>query len=285
MYFPANLYSNSDTIYIPTRDAVSIFPSNYGWTSHLISPAKDSLIKANLNPGRFITAHSVVKSIEPQPIRPPREDWFFAVVLLGFILLTLSKYFYEKRLRLLFSSIFSRPAASQLMREGGLPGHQSFIPLLAIYIISVTLFFYSLVRFFTPGPETLGQELSIYGLILVGFIVFFFLKIFLIKVSGFVFKNENTASEYIQNIYIYNLFMGILILPLLLLIEYSYQEVFIYITLIVCGLILFNRFFRGLIIGLSDTKFSLFHLFLYLCTLEILPLIFIAKFFDKYFFS
>jgi len=99
------------------------------------------------------------------------------------------------------------------------------------------------------------------------------------------FKNIDTAKEYIQNILIYNLVLGILLLPLLLLIIYTYHELFLFIAGGLAIFILGLRFIRGIAIGLSDSKFSLIHLFLYLCTLEILPLAFAAKFLSKYFFS
>jgi len=99
------------------------------------------------------------------------------------------------------------------------------------------------------------------------------------------FKNTETAKEYIQNILIYNLVLGILLLPLLLLIVYTYHELFLYIAGGLVLIMIFLRFMRGVAIGLSDPKFSLFHLFLYLCTLEILPLVVAAKFLSKYFFS
>ena len=285
MAFPQHIYGNTDTIYIPTKDALSIFPGYHDWAGHHISPASDSVIKANQAPGPFLNTSQSIRKIEPIPFNTNNQDWVFWGILLGFLLLTISKFFYEKRLRLLISAIFSRPAASQLMREGGILRHQSFIPLVSIYIISITLFLYSLLHYFSPGYESLKEELEIYGIILGGFLGYFFLKIFLIRMSGIIFKNENITSEYIQNIFIYNLFLGISILPLLLLIEYSYTRVFLYIALTVSVLILLNRFIRGLVIGMTDTKFSLFHLFLYLCTLEILPLVYMAKFFDKYFFS
>jgi hypothetical protein len=66
---------------------------------------------------------------------------------------------------------------------------------------------------------------------------------------------------------------------------YTYHVFFLYLAGFMAVVIIGMRFVRGLTIGLSDPKFSLFHLFLYLCTLEILPLAFAAKFFSKYFFS
>ena len=117
------------------------------------------------------------------------------------------------------------------------------------------------------------------------YVAFSLVKILVIWLISVTFKNKETAKEYIQNILIYNLVTGILLLPLLLLIIYTYHEMFLYLAGGLVLIMIFLRFIRGIAIGLSDSKFSLIHLFLYLCTLEILPLLVAAKFLSKYFFS
>jgi hypothetical protein len=59
----------------------------------------------------------------------------------------------------------------------------------------------------------------------------------------------------------------------------------LYIAICIVFLLFIYRFFRGLSIGTGNTKFSLFHLFLYLCTLEILPYMIVAKLVLKYIFN
>jgi hypothetical protein len=137
----------------------------------------------------------------------------------------------------------------------------------------------------SPGSGEGISSLLGFGMFLGFYIAFSLLKIFVIWLTGITFKNIDTAKEYIQNILIYNLALGILLLPLLLLIIYSYHELFLYIAGGLALIMMMLRFTRGIAIGLSDSKFSLIHLFLYLCTLEILPLAFAAKFLSKYFLS
>jgi hypothetical protein len=103
--------------------------------------------------------------------------------------------------------------------------------------------------------------------------------------ASLLFKNPGTASENIQNIIIFNLTGGMLLLPLLLLSHYSSKALFLNISIGIISILLIIKLYRSFLIGLADQKFSLFHLFLYLCTLEILPILVIAKFIDKYFFS
>jgi hypothetical protein len=213
------------------------------------------------------------------------NNWIFWIILAGFAILTFTRYYHEKRLKLLGQSIWKRSAAQQLIRESPLHGHRSFFPLFLIYIISVTLLVYEAADIMSPGSSEGLLTLLLFAEIVGAYLLYNALKILVIWLISITFKNPDTAKEYIQNILIYNLALGILLLPLLLLIVYTFHEVFLYFAAGVVVIILSLRFIRGMAIGLSDPKFTLFHLFLYLCTLEILPLAFVAKLLSKYFFS
>ena len=62
------------------------------------------------------------------------------------------------------------------------------------------------------------------------FIAFFLVKLILVRLSGLIFRNSDTATEYIQNMFIYNLFGGIILLPMLLLFSYSGTPIFLFIA-------------------------------------------------------
>jgi hypothetical protein len=222
-----------------------------------------------------------------QPLATPEfvNNWIFWILLAGFVVLTLVRYYHEKRLRLFGRSIFKRSAATQLIRESPVYSHRSFLPMMLIYIISVTLLIYLSVEITSPGSTEGIKTLLVFVEFLGIYIAFSLLKILVIWLVSVTFKNTETAKEYIQNILIYNLVMGMLLLPVLVFIIYTYHELFLYLAGFLIFIMIFLRFLRGVAIGLSDSKFSLFHLFLYLCTLEILPLLVAAKFLSKYFFS
>jgi hypothetical protein len=213
-----------------------------------------------------------------------QSTWAFWFILAGFFILTLTRFYYEKRLKLIGTAIFKRSAALQLIRESPIHGHQSFMPLLGIYIISLTLLIYQTIEITSGTSEGLSSLLLFAGF-LGAYIVVFLLKILVIWLISIIFKNPGTAAEYIQNILIFNLVLGIILLPLLLIMTFTLRDITLYIAFGIALMLMALRFIRGIAIGLSDTNFSLIHLFLYLCTLEILPLAFAAKFLSKYFFS
>ena len=110
-------------------------------------------------------------------------------------------------------------------------------------------------------------------------ILYWGIKIVIIRLLGNVFHTSQTTREYMINIFVFNLISGLILLPLLVLIVYLKSFNFLYIGLIIIALVILFRFFRGFLIGIGLTKFSFLYLFVYLCSLEILPLIVLLRFF------
>jgi hypothetical protein len=156
---------------------------------------------------------------------------------------------------------------------------------MGMYIISITLLIYEAMEILSPGSSEGLVSLLLFAGFLGIYILVFLMKILVIWIISIIFKNPATASEYIQTILIFNLVMGILLLPFLLVMTFALRDIVLYASLGIVLILMGLRFIRGIAIGLSDTNFSLIHLFLYLCTLEILPLAIAAKFLSKYFFS
>jgi len=58
---------------------------------------------------------------------------------------------------------------------------------------------------------------------------------------------------------------------------YLNSNTLLFICLIFIALLFIIRFFKGMFIGVSLTRFSYLFLFVYLCALELLPLVVIVK--------
>lgn len=242
-------------------------------------------------PAEGLTAPSFLETgppainIEPLYTLQHQGQWVFWLILTGFAMLTMTRYYHYKRLKLLITAVFKRSAAIQLIRERPLHAHQSFVPLFFIYVISFTVMTHQVLDTFTVDYHEGFGKMFVYMQFLGLYLLASLLKIIFIYLISLIFKNQVIGTEYIQTIILYNLVLGIILLPMLLLVSYTYPVIFLYVIAGIVVLMMSMRLLRGIAIGLSDTKYSLYHLFLYLCTLEILPLIFVAKFFSKYFFS
>lgn len=213
---------------------------------------------------------------------PERDHpaWLPAMLLLSLILLAWGKFFFRRRLSLILRAVAARNYANQLIREGNIFYERIGLVLFLVYIISMSLFVYLGIPVLAEAG--LAIETPIPFLMIVGFFpAFWLLKVLYVHVLSALFKTGSHSGEMLVSMYIYNLFTGIVLLPLLACMAYADARLFFYITLIIIILIYFFRLLRAFVIGIRLTKFSLFHLFLYLCTLEILPMIVLAKIFTR----
>jgi hypothetical protein len=221
----------------------------------------------------------------PRLIAEEGTDWVFILTTAILFIFALIRYYNGKRIMLLLEGVFSKTRANQVLRESSVFNHQTFIPLLFLYIASVSIYIYIFFRDFTiPFIMEISPPLIILA-IFTGYLLFTLLKTVLLSISGWYFRNTQTTFEYIHNIYLFYILVTIIVIPSIYLISYLDIPVMKWISLGAVTIVFIYRFLRGLGIGLSDTKFSVFHLFLYLCTLEILPLLVIAKILERYIFS
>jgi len=232
----------------------------------------------------FFTSHQLkIQGIRPVQFNKYQPDWILGLLLLCFVLLAWVHVFYRRRLRQILMAPYSRRFLNQLVRDGNLFSERITLATGLIYFITTSLFlfqFYELILLKEAG-KTL-QGFLLFALISLFVLGFWILKIVLIRFLSFVFRTGQTSREYILNILIFNILTGILLLPLLVITVYLKSIIFLWMCMIIFALFLFFQLVRGFLIGISIRKFSYLFLFLYLCSLEILPLIVLMKVFLKY---
>ncbi len=254
----------------------------------MFSPQKDTISSDSLTDKAY-TVESLLNGASsyegPQLIDQTGTDWVFILTTAILFLFALVRYYNSRRITLLLEGVFSKTRANQVLRESNVFSHQTFIPLLLLYVGSISIFIYILFRDYTGTFIIEFSPPLTIALIFTGYLVFILLKTVLLSVSGWYFRNSQITFEYIHNIYLFNLLITIVVIPFIYLMTYLDIPEMKWISIGIVTMAFIYRFLRGFGIGLSDTKFSIFHLFLYLCTLEILPLLVIAKLLERYIFS
>jgi hypothetical protein len=220
----------------------------------------------------------------PQPLNDPGTDWVFILTTALLFIFALIRFYNGRRITFLLGGIFSKNQANQILREANVFNHQTFLPLFLLNIGAVAIYSYVFTRDHIQPFILEFSPPAIIGLIFVGYLLFFLLKIFTLNISGWIFNNGETTFEYIHNIFLFNILITLVLIPSIYFISYLDSPYLKWITLGIVISLFIYRFIRGIGIGLSDTKFSVFHLFLYLCTLEILPLLVLAKLLKRYIF-
>ena len=218
------------------------------------------------------TTTKVLSKAENRP-----SDWVFLLIVVAFALLAFVQVFYKRRLKMIFQAVYARHYASQLVREGNIFNERISIFLFLIYLISFSIFIYEALRIFSVNTGFM-PDFIFYLKLLGAIFIFWVLKVVIIQLSGIVFTTRQRSSEYLLNIYMINLVIGLFLICILLPMIYLNGKIFFYIGLGFLVIMFFYKLIKGISIGFSYTKFSRFHLFLYLCTLEILPLALLVKF-------
>lgn len=110
----------------------------------------------------------------------------------------------------------------------------------------------------------------------------FLLRHFSITLLASIFPFKKEITLYGFTIAIFNFVLGIALIPVITLIAFapsSSHEILLYGTLILVGLVYVFRIIRSIIIGNKYLIHNKFHFFMYLCTVEIAPILILLKLF------
>ncbi len=282
-YNPNNLCSDSITWFREFFLLQDEVPSNLLNKKENILFLNNRVIPVKIDkPGSF--KKSIFASHQMQPvIFLPKEKnilnpgWVSPLLIMIFLLFTISKYSYFRNIQQIFKAFFNKRLFNQLSRDGGLFSERVSLILFSSYLLGLSLFIFKISNFFLNFPDSFFVSLVIFLKILAGILIFYLLKMGIFKLSGFIFKSSKETSDYVLNMYVFGQITGVVMLPILVFITYLCNEAIIYTGLILFSLMYLYRLFRGFSIAISNVKVSTYYLFLYLCTLEILPFFLLAK--------
>ena len=226
-----------------------------------------------------VTGSPRPENIDIRPRTLNTQDWLLGIFLLLTLLFIWIRVFYGKFFAILGNSLISFQISAKLFREKNILHQRVSFVLDFVYILVFSVFIYEVAVHFGLA----SQEISPFNLFLVflNVMIFYTLaRMTLLRLTGFLFMAQPVFSEYIHNTSVINKGMGIALFPVVIMAHYLPYGI---ISLVlIMGLILFAVafIFKGIrgyqIIIRKDVL--IFYLILYLCTLEILPLLLGYKF-------
>lgn len=199
-------------------------------------------------------------------------------ILFSVLLLGLANYLFPLKFRETIMAAWDKRYFSSLEREGGLLNHWVSFFLFLNYLLSLSLLlFQSFVHLnlITRFPDQNPVILLAYGFAF--FTGFYLLKYIIMFFAAWVFKTGGATETYFRNILVVNKFTGIALLPLLAVHYYNPASWLLYIAWAITALMALYKLFKASATGLGMHGFSAYHLILYLCTVEIAPVLFFIK--------
>ncbi|WP_319479705.1 DUF4271 domain-containing protein [uncultured Draconibacterium sp.] len=205
------------------------------------------------------------------------HDWLTIIIFVAIALFASIRYSYAKYLKQLFLSLFNYATSTRMLNDKTYPVFHAAFRLEVIFYIIFPIFIFQCLNLFKYQNTALTP--AYLSLIFGGSLLYFFGKKVIYLTLGLMFETQNETREYLFSYDNFNRSLSLIFLPVVILIQFAPLKTPVFIAILgLVILFLFNLILlrRGAIILLKK-QFSLFYLFLYLCTLEILPLLLIYK--------
>lgn len=228
----------------------------------------------------------IKKKIQPLlhsgDIRTPVEKDYLFYALIGIVLLLalikqlFPKYF-SNLFRLLFEASFRQKQRREQLMQETLPSLMMNI----LFILVGGLFAALLANYY--GLTTSFWLITLYSVTVLALVYMF--KYIVIQFTGWVFNAREPASTYSFIVFLINKMIGVALVPLLLLLSFSNGKVWDIGITIAVGVIVLLFLFRY-IISLRIIRGALninpIHFFIYLCAVELMPMLIIYKVLFKF---
>jgi hypothetical protein len=239
--------------------------------------AKDSL--AALKP---VTVQPAAEVVMPERGRKfsdlsAQQDWLIPVLIILVAYTGLLRMLSGKYVSNLFKSVFNTQNAENLYNTVNVRNSLPAFGLDVLFHLSISTFAYEALTSVGFNPGLHGSLILLATLI--GFSILFALKTGVYRFLSYIFGTGAQTGEFLFYVSLYNRILGMLLLPLVISIPFVSSN--LTMVLIQCGLVMIVATYllqmtRGAKIILRNPV-SIFYLFLYLCALEILPLVVIYK--------
>lgn len=196
----------------------------------------------------------------------------FIVTIIAFIRVSFPKYF-ESLFQLFLQTSFRQKQTKEQLLQDSLASLFSNI----LFVISMGMFMALLVNRYQWVNENFwwlfGYSCAILATV-------YSVKYIFLKFSGWVFNEVQAANTYIFIVFLVNKILGICIVPFAFIIAFSVSKIVTVastISVIIITLLLIYRYVASLGTIRSSLKVNALHFFLYLCAVEVLPLLIMYK--------
>lgn len=266
----------TDELHPPTNDSLKHFfdysvYSPGGWVKKQVAEKYFSV------PSLFIGHQLKTSTLQPLIRQISSTDWTVGAMLMCLLIFTWVQRFYAKRLRQVFKAAALPRYMNQIEREGNLFAERISLGLSIVYIIIFTIAIGQILDR-TAGLTFSGKEGKWLYLELLGAVSgIWLIKAGFIKIIGTIFKTTEYARAYLLNNLIFNIILGLLLFMPVVMTAFVDADFYTWVSIVIILILMVYKVLRGIFIGLTNSNFSILYLFIYLCTLEILPFVILYK--------
>jgi len=175
-------------------------------------------------------------------------------------------------------SFYDKHALSHVDKEGGLINSWAFIGLFILFSFTFGLVLYQLTVYYNAYHSMSNFQLFMTLSVVIG--VLFALKFLMLKFIGFIFDISRLVSQYIAilNLTYFNIAFVLLAVSICFsLLANQFIPYLLIATVVLIAVIFTWQYVRNSVTIISNYQFHKFYLFIYLCALEICPILILIK--------
>lgn len=222
------------------------------------------------------------RNFESKPSQAADKTGITIIITMVIFCIALVRQYNNRRLAALINAFKAARFAVQLQREEYSINNRAAIILLFVFVITLATLLTGIIDYYFPYFFTQNYLLRITE-ISAGILIVYMVKLLSINLLGFIFDNKQAAKEYTFNILLFSQIAGVFLIPVVLVMLFSKQigiQVPIYAAVLFLLFTIIFRIWRTVIALRGRQSISGLYIFLYLCTLEILPVVFVVKYFE-----
>jgi len=226
----------------------------------------------------FLDVHFKQQSVVREgSARRMRDQWIIAIIICLLLYAGILNLVMGKDIDIVFRSFYNK-RSSQSGKEESLLNSRAFIALFVLFGLTSGLFIYQVSvakeKFYSISGFQLFASLSVI------IVVLFALKLLVLQFIGFVFNVNKVVSEYISILYLTYFNIAFVFLPLTLcfcLLSARFAPYILAVAVLLVVVIFVWQYLRSSVNIISNFRFHKFYLFIYLCALEICPVLILIK--------
>jgi hypothetical protein len=199
------------------------------------------------------------------------QDIIFILLTISFLLIAILKAYYWKHTKLLLMGVFAQRYANQFLREENVFTQR----------VNFITFLLMIINFSVITLKFIPKASILEVLALIALVVFLFLiKMGLMLFLGNIFKMKDMARLGIFFSFLFDRSLGFFLFPFIVTLyffPFEISSVLLVIISAITAILVALKLFWLWKIGTKSFGFPNSYIFLYLCTLEISPLLLLAK--------
>ena len=212
-------------------------------------------------------------------VRYARDKWVIIVLLALLLYAALLNLIWNAEIKQVFRSFYSKRSLSQISgKEESTISAGAFIGLFVLFGLTFGLFLYQLASYKNVYYSISGLGLFLWLATII--VILFAAKFLVLKLLGFIFDAKNVVKEYISLLYLTYFNAAFVFLPVTLcfsLLAAAFIPVLLTMVFVLLVVVFAWLYLRSSMNIISNIRFHKFYLFIYLCALEICPILILIK--------